>query len=94
MLCFVWRYTMKSMTIHGVDSQLAARLEQVAASDGTSMNRTIKRLLEEALGMKPKPAEHNREQFEAFLGVWSAKNVQEFEEATAELAVVDDGDWR
>jgi hypothetical protein len=82
------------MTIHGVDSHLAARLEQVAASEGTSLNRTIKRLLEEALGMKPKPVGHNREQFEAFLGVWSAKNMQEFREATAELASVNDGDWR
>lgn len=85
---------MKSLTIHGVDDQLAARLEQVAEAGGTSMNRTIKRLLEEALGMKPKPQGHNREQFEAFLGVWSAKSAEEFRAATADLAAVDDGDWR
>jgi hypothetical protein len=85
---------MKSLTIHGVDDQLAARLEQVAGASGASMNRTIKRLLEEALGMKPKPQGHNREQFEAFLGVWSAKNAEEFREATADLAAVHDEDWR
>ncbi len=85
---------MKSLTIHGVDDQLAARLEQVAGASGASMNRTIKRLLEEALGMKPKPQGHNREQFEAFLGVWTEKNAEEFRAATSDLAAVHEGDWR
>ena len=85
---------MKSITIHGVDDQLAARLKQAAESWGTSMNRTIKRLLEEALGMKPRPPEHNREQFEGFCGVWSSDDLGEFQRATAELERVDDGDWQ
>jgi hypothetical protein len=41
-------------------------------------DRTVKRLLEERLGMKPKPQGHNREQFEAFLGIWSEENLEDF----------------
>ena len=85
---------MKSITIHGVDDQLAARLKQVAQAGGASVNRTVKRLLEERLGMKPKPQGHNREQFEAFLGIWSKENLEEFRRATAELTGVDGEDWR
>jgi hypothetical protein len=85
---------MKSITIHGVEDQLAARLKQTAESWGTSMNRTIKRLLEEALGMKPRPPGHNREQFQAFCGAWSSDDLGEFRRATAELERVDDGDWQ
>jgi hypothetical protein len=85
---------MKSITIHGVDDQLAARLKQVAAEGGASLNQTVKRLLEERLGMKPRPQGHNRKQFEAFLGIWSEENLEEFQRATAELARVDDEEWR
>ena len=85
---------MKSITIHGVDEQLAARLKRVAAEEGTSMNRTVKRLLQEALGLKPRPPGHNRDQFEAFLGVWSQSEVEEFGQAVADFESIDEDDWR
>jgi hypothetical protein len=85
---------MKSITIHGVDDVLAARLKQTAERWGTSMNRTVKRLLEEALGMKPRPPGHNREQFEGFCGAWSGDDLAEFQRATADFERVDDGDWQ
>ena len=85
---------MKSITIHGVDDQLAARLKQAAEAAGTSMNRTIKRLLEEALGLKPRPLGHNREQFEAFHGVWSGEDLEAFRRATAAFEQVHDEDWQ
>ena len=84
---------MKSITIHGVDDQLTARLQQAAAAAGTSVNRTVKRLLEEALGMKPRPRGRNREQFEAFLGAWSRDEEDAFRRASTELEQVDEGDW-
>jgi len=85
---------MKSITIHGVDDQLAARLKQVAESGGVSVNRAVKRLLEEALGMKPKPLGRNRPQFETFLGLWSERDREEFSSAVTDLARVDAEDWR
>lgn len=85
---------MKSITIHGVDDQLAARLQQLAEASGTSVNRTIKRLLEERLGMKPRPRDRNREQFEPFLGRWTQAELDEFRQATADMERVDAEDWR
>ena len=84
---------MKSITIHGVDEQLANRLKQLAESEGTSVNRTVKRLLEQALGMKPRALQHNREQFEQFLGLWSEEERAAFERGTEEFEHVLDSDW-
>lgn len=85
---------MKSITIHGVDDQLNARLKREAEVAGMSMNRTVKRLLEQALGMKPRPAGRNRKQFEDFCGVWSQDDLEAFREATQDLGEVHPGDWQ
>jgi hypothetical protein len=85
---------MKSITIHNVDEHLGALLQRRADEAGTSVNRTVKRLLEQALGLKPQPEPGNRQEFEAFLGVWSEEERSRFEAATAGLEAVDDEDWR
>lgn len=85
---------MKSITIHNVDDQLAALLQRRAEEAGTSVNRTVKRLIEQALGLKPLPEGSNRREFEAFLGTWSDEELSRFSAATADLERVDDEDWR
>ncbi len=85
---------MKTMTIRGVDDHLAALLKKEAEAAGTSMTRTIKRLLEEALGLKPRPAGSNRELFEGFLGVWSQDDLSAFNAATTDFETIDERDWR
>ena len=85
---------MKSITIHGVDEQLATRLQRTAQDQRTSVNRVVKRLLEEALGLKPRPAGRNREHFEAFAGLWTEQDLEEFRRATAALSQVDGQDWQ
>lgn len=85
---------MGSITIHNVDEHLAALLKKRADEAGTSVNRTVKRLLEQALGLKPRPDGGNRHEFAAFLGVWSDEELSQFNSATADLEAVDDADWR
>lgn len=78
---------MSSITIHKLDRELAGQLKARARAEGVSLNQLIKRLLEDALGMRKRRQKH-RGDFEGFLGVWSKderrafdKNVQEFEPA-------------
>jgi hypothetical protein len=85
---------MKSITIHNVDEQLAALLQKKADEAGTSVNRAVKRLLEQALGLKPQADRGNRREFESFLGLWSKEELSRFNAATEDLEVVDDEDWR
>lgn len=85
---------MSSFTIHDLDESLAALIRAKAKADGESMNRTIKRLLEEALGIKVTPPRKHRNDFEKFCGIWSKEEAAEFEEAIADLERVDPEDWR
>lgn len=84
---------MSSLTIHGLDETLASLLRAKARAEGTSINRLIKRLLEEALGVKASRGKH-RKDFERFLGMWSKAQAAEFDKATEDFDEVDREDWR
>ncbi len=83
--------TMKSITVHQLDEELLNGIEKLANEHGASLNRTIKQLLRQALGLesiKKPPVD-----FSDLCGVWSAAELKEFEENTAELNHVQAGDW-
>ena len=84
---------MKSITIHGVDDHLAEAIKRLAKENQTSVNRTVKRLLEEVLGMKPRESARYYDDFVEFCGLWSTQELTEFEDATADMAAVDPQDW-
>jgi hypothetical protein len=84
----------KSITIHGLDDAVARLLEARSRSEGRSLNRVIKGLLEEALGVRPRdPADRARD-FEEFLGAWSAAEAAAFQAATGDFRRVEPGEWK
>lgn len=85
---------MKSITIHGIDQPLAELIQSKAQAEGLSINKTVKKLLEEALGVKPRPKDSNRDQFEEFNGIWSKSDLAEFDQKTEEFKRVDPRDWQ
>ncbi len=84
---------MKSITIHGIDDPLAELLKSRAQSEGLSINKTVKKLLEESLGVRPRARGTNRGDFEEFCGVWSDADYAEFEENTKDLRKINNEDW-
>ena len=84
---------MSSITIHDLDKSVAELIRHRARAEGTSLNRTIKRLLEEALGVRPSRQTH-RKDFEKFCGAWTKAQAVEFDRTLAELEKVDPADWR
>jgi DNA polymerase III delta subunit len=85
---------MKSMTIHGIDDQLAELIKSKANQEGLSINKTIKKLLETSLGIRPRPPQKNIDEFSEFCGVWDGRDLREFEEAISDTETVDPGDWQ
>jgi hypothetical protein len=85
---------MKSITIHGIDQPLAELIQSKAQAEGLSINKTVKKLLEEALGVKPRPKDSNRDQFEEFCGIWSDSDLAEFDKETEAFKRIDPGDWQ
>jgi hypothetical protein len=85
---------MKSITIHGIDDPLAELIKSKAQAEGLSINKTVKKLLEESLGVKPRAKGINRHDFEEFCGIWSDSDLAEFEENTKDLRNINYEDWK
>lgn len=85
---------MKSITIHGVDEPLSNLIRSKAQSEGLSINKTVKKLLEESLGVKPFAEGKHRGDFEEFSGIWSDSELTEFEEKTRDFQTVNPKDWQ
>ena len=85
---------MKSMTIHGIDKQLADMIKARAEAEGLSVNKTIKQILETSLGIKPQPQNKNIDDFKEFCGVWSEADLKEFKELTSDTRAVNPEDWQ
>ncbi len=80
---------MKSITIHGIDNPLAELIKSKARSQGLSVSKTVKMILEEALGVKPQVIAKRRRDFEEFSGIWADLEHAEFHEKIKDLSSVD-----
>lgn len=84
---------MKSISIHKIEEQLMNKIHQRATEKGLSLNKTIKFLLREALGLEQPSLVERRQSFEQFCGLWSEKDHEEFEQRTLEFSRIDQEDW-
>jgi hypothetical protein len=83
---------MKSITIHGIDSDLDKKIAEKSKEYGLSQNRTVKYILQTTL-LK----EHNANRKEAFsdlFGKWTLQDKNDFENRTKDLERVDESDWK
>ena len=85
---------MKSITIHKIDGPLSELIKSKARSEGLSINKTVKKILEESLGVKPRSGGAFRHDFEEFYGIWSDTELAEFNERTVDLNKIDPEDWQ
>ena len=86
---------MKSITVHNINDRLSALIEKKARENGSSLNKTIKLLLHQALGLDPNQMnQNNREEFEDLFGVWDEKTFQNFQENTNDFNEIDPQDWQ
>ena len=85
---------MKSITIHQLNDTVSRMIEARAKSAGQSLNKTVKTLLEQSLGMRPPEDRRHADDFAEFLGVWGNSDLKEFERCTEAIRSVEDEDWR
>lgn len=83
---------MKSLTIHGMDDEMAERLQAQAIEGGLSLNKLIKKLLAKALGLSSARTDR-RKDFEPLCGVWSPKEAADFRKSIRDLERPDPEDW-
>lgn len=85
---------MKSITIHKLDSDLAEQLEKRAKRDGSSLNRTVKSILRNALGLsKPALIDHRNDFLDLF-GSTPKEEAEEVQKRIDEARTIDPSDWK
>lgn len=85
---------MKSITIHGLSDELDEMIRKKAERQNTSLNKTIKALLEEALGLNKKRKSDYSKDFDDLFGIWTKQDAEEFKKATAQFERIDPQDWQ
>jgi hypothetical protein len=83
---------MTSITIHGLEDPLDSLIREKARQQGISLNKTIKQLLAESLGIS-KDIKKSQHDFADLCGVWSSEDLKEFTHNTQEFSVTDPKDW-
>ncbi|MBN1999598.1 hypothetical protein JW935_18735 [candidate division KSB1 bacterium] len=84
---------MKSITIHNLDDRASEKLSEVAKAQGLSLNKTIKKILYESLGLKVGENKDHSEDFSEFFGNWSKEEGKIFEAAIQDFEKIDREDW-
>jgi plasmid stability protein len=80
-----------SITIHNIEPETGEMIRRLAATQGLSLNQQVKRLLRKALGLTEQGEMPPRD-FSEFSGVWTRKEAEAFDAATARS--IDPEDWR
>jgi len=78
----------KQLTIRGVSEELGERLEKLSRAQSQSVNATVLKILEAAVGVDERRHRLSR------YATWTAEDLAEFEEALAAQRPVDDPLWR
>jgi plasmid stability protein len=86
---------MNTLTIHALDPATERRIRVKARKEKKSLNQLLKELLSGSAGVSTssRPEDH-RAEFQEFSGIWSDKDVDEFNKAISDLERVDEKDWQ
>ena len=84
---------MKSITIHNIEPKLAGIIEKKARQTGVSLNKMIKTLLAQAVGLKSTPEDYRKKEFEDLFGSWNEAEEEQFLKNVSDLSRVDPKDW-
>jgi hypothetical protein len=85
---------MKSITIHGLEPILDQKITERAKKEGISINKAIKKILEEALlGPEQKMIDH-RDDFKDLFAVWTKEEEEEFNQAIQGFKTINPEEWQ
>jgi hypothetical protein len=85
---------MRTITLRNLPRELERLLEENAAASDSSLNKTVIRLLEKALGIgKPSPGKRRYHDLDELAGSWSPEEAREFDRQLEEQRQIDPGLW-
>lgn len=86
---------MKTISIHGVDKEAEKLIRERAKSQSLSVNKVVKNLIADALGMDGKTKKKDKtDDYTDLCGVWTKGEAEKFLDTISDLKVIDSEDWK
>lgn len=85
---------MATMTIRGIDDEVAKLLKDRAKSEEMSVNGIILKMVKESLGIEKKKRIKTYHDLDHLAGTWSEKDAKEFQERVAVMEKIDEELWK
>jgi len=84
----------KSITIHGLDYEISELISEKARQGNTSLNQTIKILLQDSLGITANTPKKRQANFSDIFGKWTKADEKEFNSQVKRFERIDHEDWQ
>ena len=85
---------MKAITLRNIPADLSRRIERRAKEKGSSLNRTVIQILNDALGTSIRRAAKLHHDLDHLAGSWSEDEAREFDEDLAAQRKIDPELWQ
>ena len=85
---------MATMTIRGIDDEVAMLLKERAKNEGISINGLILKMVKESLGIKKKKRMKIYLDIDHLAGTWSEKDLKEFQKNVEDMEKIDKEIWK
>jgi hypothetical protein len=86
--------SMKTLSLRGIDEELAENLKKTAKKTGTSLNKTVLEILRKSVGVNPKKREVVYYDLDDLAGTWTKEDGEQFERATKQFRAIDKDMWK
>lgn len=84
---------MKTLSLRGIDDEMAEALNKEAKRANASLNATLLNLIRESIGLKKKRWTRVYTDLDDLAGTWSEKDEKEFKESTSAFSRIDEDLW-
>jgi len=85
---------MATMTVRGIDTEVAKLLKDQANSEGISVNAPLLKMVKESLGIEKKRRTKIYHDLDHLAGTWNEKDLKEFQKNVEDLEKVDKELWK
>lgn len=85
---------MKSLSLRGIDEDLSVHLKKLSQKEGTSLNKTVLRLLEDSVGVRRKRRFNIYHDLDDLAGTWSNSEEKEFKDKIQFFEMTDKDLWK
>jgi plasmid stability protein len=85
---------MKTLSLRGIDEELAENLKKTAKKTGTSLNKTVLEILRKSVGAKSKKREVVYHDLDDLAGTWAESDWEQFKKAAKPFGAIDKDMWK